>query len=767
MIRTVVILLWLAAPLSFTGWAMRLDESPAGPGDWGYRPSEVTKIALNPPGFTWHSCKKAAAYALQIAADPEFKHVVYARDGLPWNAHCPSLTLPHGTLYWRYGAKSRAGNSSDWSRVRSFQMPEGAVPFPQPPIEELLERIPAEHPRLFFRPEDIPRLRELADGPLADRWSELKARARRTLQDPPDTSEPPLYPKGTVRKSNEWRKTWWGNRMRVIAVADGAATLGFVYRISSDEKYAHAARDLVMAMTKWDPKGSTRYQYNDEAAMPALYMTSRAYSWAYPAFSKRDRKAVVKMMRIRGRQAFDRLRATHHLWRPYDSHNNRCWHYLGELAIAFYDEIPEAEAWLDYAMTLFYTCYPAWGDADGGWHEGTAYWNSYTSRFMLWADVIRSAFDIDIFERPFYQRTGYYAMYTMPPGAQTGGFGDLAVPMSPEQVAPLMAVLANGARNRHWQWYAETCGGHLPGGYLGFIHASHAAGLEPEAPTDLPTSTAFRGVGLALLNATILNGKENVQVHFKSSPFGRQSHGYNANNAFLLNLRGRPALVRSGARDIYGSSHHTRWMWDSKSDNAILVNGEGQIKHSPDATGRIAAFKTSPRLDLVVGEAGASYENLNRWTRRLAFFKPYAVLIHDVLEAPEPATYEWTLHGAGPFDIGEQVTWSGEPGNLAIRFLTPQGLVITQTDEMDPPPHDWASYKPSSWHLTAKTTEKAANQEFITIIAIDGAEVTVNYEKDTGTLLLDLPEGSAVVRLSPDAFRLTGLGVDWEIKQAR
>ena len=128
-------------------------------------------------------------------------------------------------------------------------------------------------------------------------------------------------------------------------------------------------------------------------------------------------------MRVRGRQAFDHLRRRSHLWHPYASHSNRAWHFLGELAIAFHGVIPEAETWLDYAMTIMYTAYPVWGDAAGGWHEGAGYWVSYMGRFMYWAFVAQSAFDIDVFERPFFRRTGYYGMYAAPPGATTVSAG--------------------------------------------------------------------------------------------------------------------------------------------------------------------------------------------------------------------------------------------------------------------------------------------------------------------------------------------------------
>ncbi|MCP4641765.1 MAG: DUF4962 domain-containing protein [bacterium] len=746
------VLVILGSILATSAWGIELDEEPAGAGEWGYRPADGSTPALNPPGFSWRPCEDAAGYVIQIARDQAFDDIVHAVEDVKWSAYCPPAVLPEGTLYWRYAARGAKGKQSGWSRVRSFTVKPDAVPFPKPSVAEQAARMPKEHPRLFFRPEDIDTFRQLSEGPLADRWRDLVRAADSAMGSPPDLTEPPKYPKGTVRKSDQWRKIWWGNRKRVAAVADRAALLGFVYRISGDEKYALAALDLLLAMTKWDPNGATSFSYNDEAAMPAMYYPARAYTWIRPVLSETDQAAIVEMMRIRGGQAFHRLR--HHLWCPYDSHANRAWHFLGEVAIAFYDDIPEAPEWLDYAMTIFYTAYPVWNDEDGGWHEGTGYWASYNARFMWWAFVMRAAFNVDVFDRPYYHRIGDFGLYTLPPGSERTGFGDQAT--SSNGVRGLMAVLAAGARNPYWRWYADTTGGSVGGSYLGFVFSASSTDLESTPPADLPTSTCFEGVGLAVMNTTLLHAKDNIQIQFKSSPFGTQSHGYNANNSFLLSMAGQRVLLRSGKRDVYGSPHHKDWMWHSRSDNAILVNGESQAKHSRNAVGRITAFETSPTLDAVVGEAGDAYTNLDRWTRRVAFFKPHAILIHDVLEAPEPSTYQLTLHAPGAFEIADgQATWSGEPGSIDVRFLQPAPLTITQTDQFEPPPAEWSHIKLNEWHLTAATPDKAANQQLLTVILLNDAPVDIQQDPaDPHKLTLALPDGPASITATPEAIEV-------------
>ena len=762
--------LLVAAFLSgFDSSAWELDERPAETEAWGFRPAEAAVVEVTPPSFTWRPDENASSYALEIARDNAFGDVVYRLEGIPWSAHCPDRPLDPGQYYWRYCGKDKEGNNSAWSRIRAFTVPEGCVVFPMPAPKELAARIPGAHPRLFLDGAEAAKLRGLAEGPLAKRWKGLVAQAEKLLPSPPDTSEPPKYPEGTERKGAEWRRIWWGNRTHAVKAADAAATLAFVYRIGGDRRYGEAARDILLAVCAWDPKGATNYRYNDEAAMPLLYLPSRAYTWAYDVFTPEERERVVSVMRVRGRDCYDSLRGRQHLWHPYSSHHNRAWHKLGELATVFYDVIPEAPTWLEYGMTVFYTCYPVWGDADGGWHEGQAYWLSYLSRFLYWALAMDAPYGINVFDKPFFKHAGDFGLYTCPPGTATGAFGDLAPDSSSGKIASLMGQMAAVSDNPYWQWYAEQHGDTGPGGYFGFLTAARARAVEARPPDALPSSKVFRGAGLAVLNTNLTDGKNNIQLHFKSSPFGTQSHGYNANNAFLLNLRGERALILSGKRDIYGSPHHAKWMWQTKSDNAILVNGEGQFPHTAESRGRITHFHTDDAFDLVAGEAGDSYANLDRWARRIFFFKPGVIVIHDVLDAPEPATFQWLLHAEHPFALGDQrVYLKTGTGTLDISFLKPAALALSQTDNFDPPPHEWAKFTLHEWHMTAATQTPETSGQFITVIQVDGVDAApAMTEEEAGTALsLALPGGAARILLAKERFQVQYGAVDavWEDK---
>ena len=518
-----------------------------------------------------------------------------------------------------------------------------------------------------------------------------------------------------VRGSDPWRAVWWGNRKATILALESAATLAFAWRISEREDYGRLAVRLLLECAAWDPRGATGYRYNDEAGMPYAYHFSRAYTLVHPLLTEDQRATCRAVMRARGREMYAHL-APRHLWKPYSSHSNRAWHFLGEVGIAFHGEIPEAADWTWFAVNVFANVYPVWSDADGGWHEGTAYWQSYLSRFTWWADVQRAALGLDAYELPFFSRAGDWAMYTMPPGTRGGGFGDLNAKRTSAGNRELMTTLASQASNPYWQWYVEQVGGSTPGsGWIGFLRAARGA-VEARPPDGLPTSRCFRGTGIAVLQSSLKSATDNVAILFKSSPFGSQSHGYEAQNAFLLYAYGERLLIRSGRRDSYGSKHHREWMWRTKSTNSLTLDGRGQTPHSASATGAITGFLTQPGAHWVEGEAAAAYAGrLDRFRRSILFLEPDLIVIHDRAGAREPGRFEWRLHAPTPFEP-EGGSFTVKNGGAACRvtFLSPPGLTFEQTDRFDPPPRERVQLV--EHHLTAATSAAAGAASLLAIV---------------------------------------------------
>ena len=154
----------------------------------------------------------------------------------------------------------------------------------------------------------------------------------------------------------------------------------------------------------------------------------------------------------------------------------------------------------------------------------------------------------------------------------------------------------------------------------------------------------------------------------------------------------------------------------------MTAGGVSQQRHDFRNTGAIAAFRTSPELDVVTGVLGDRYEdgNVTNFTRTVYFRKafPEAVLVVDRLAAKAPTTFEWHLHTpTGPFAIAGQhaVSARGACASAEVDFLWPEGLALAQTDAFDPPIGH--GYKLVEHHLTATTPQPATTALFVTLLA--------------------------------------------------
>lgn len=135
-----------------------LNETPAGDGEWGYHPADGSVSQVNPPSFSWRP-QENLRWELECSHDSTLGVITYSAHDIEFNVHCPPHTLAQGTYTWRYRGKDADGRFTNWSSPRTFTIAQDAAVMPLPQREELIARIPAAHPRLFVRPENIDTLR--------------------------------------------------------------------------------------------------------------------------------------------------------------------------------------------------------------------------------------------------------------------------------------------------------------------------------------------------------------------------------------------------------------------------------------------------------------------------------------------------------------------------------------------------------------------------------------------------------------------------------
>ncbi len=745
-------------PPQVSNRAPRIDEI-------GYLPAEEATVGTNPPALAWLPEHSAETYAVQLARDTKFTRDVITVSKTPYVLYTHTATLAPGKWWWRYACEGENGARSNWSKVRNFTIAPDARPFPRPSEGLILERLPRTHPRLMMRPEEVEALRKACLGPQRERWNQFREAAEEQLIQPL-TPEPPPYTNGK-EDASEWRRNYTAT-IKACAVAE---TLALSYRLSGEPRYGEGARKWLLHIASWDPAGTTSLETNDECGMPILFVTSRAYDWAYDALSESDREKLRAMIRARGEEAYKKLHGAPHEQKAYDSHQGRLWHFLAEAAIAYYGEVPESKKWLDYAFMMFWGWYPAFGDADGGWAQGLNYWRVYMLRSTWWLDTLQAAMKIDGTEKPFYQHVGDFSIYVAPPGGALVGFADYGEEY-PDQaprigyfepgIRGLGSVDAYFARLRakpEWQWYAEAYGRDaFPPTALGLLRALRSDPPVPKArpPLDWPKAKWFRGVGWVSLHTNLVDGREDVQVMMRSSQLGNISHSHADQNGIVLGAYGSPLLVNTGIRPWWDSPFFLQWYVATKAHNALEINGQGQSRNET-ATGKVIVFEPGDSYDYVVGDASPAYgKDVKRYRRHLLFLKPGVLVILDEVQGKEAVLMKSWMHGRAPFTIDQStghIELTFEQASLAGFLLAPGGLELAQTDKYPFPPE--LGTPPPEWHLTAQTMQKGAAAHIVAVLGIARAgqnpEVTdVKEASDEKTVTVQFRHAGQPVQVSFD-----------------
>ncbi|MBE3578233.1 MAG: DUF4962 domain-containing protein [Limnochordales bacterium] len=705
-----------------------LQEATPTEGQVGFRPRDGAVVTTNPPSFVWLPVPGATTYILEYSPDPSFPEGQTTRvTGIDLPLYTPAATLSSQTAwYWRYRAVlSGSGTLSPYSPVRSFQIAPDAAAFPLPSLDELHRRIPQSHPRLFVRPETLEELRRLASDPRAARiYEELLTDAEFELQLRKDAPLPP-EPGDPMASGTFDAQVWRDGMLMARSTTETMQNLAFLYLISGRRDIGELAKRWLLHFASWDPHGTSSAAKNDEVSMALLYRMSRAYTWLYDLLTPEERTKVREVMRERGQEAYRILRSLPFEVNPHNSHGGRTLGFLGEAAIAFFDEIPEAREWFDYVVRVFYALYPAWGGDDGGWAEGASYWKYYMQFVSEFVDALAVATGTDLMAKPFFRNTGYFKLYVHSPG--TGNpFGD----GNGEPVAALdtevMGWLARANQNPYFQWYVENSpGSPLPRSIFGFLRAARSPAPQAKPPVDLPQARLFRDVGWVAMHSNLASPEDDIRLVFKSSPYGSYSHSHADQNAFVLDAFGRPLVISSGYYPWYMSPHHANWTQQSISQNTILVDGRGQIPRSLAAKGEITRFFTTAAYDYTVGDASAAYTSpLLQFNRHILFVRPHFFVIFDELSASRRVRYDFLLHSplvVNTLDeAAQKVSIFNWPARLDVCFLASQLLDLAADDRFVPAPE--LPNLPNQWHLRARSPQ-TEDFQFLTVLLpqrIDG-----------------------------------------------
>ncbi len=729
-----------------------LDREPRE-GEVNYAPADGETSATNPPAFVWLPVQGGDRWIVQFAPDGDFEgHGVVTIEDWPLTVYTPHETLRPGKWAWRYGFATDFGPV--FSRVRRFTIPEDAVEFPLPRIDDVMARIPDVHPRAYFHRDDLEELRrKVQEDPV---YAEM---ARPIIQSAESKigeelyPEPDYLPEGGIERSRAYAACF--RSMRPFTA--GMEICAKAYILTGDERFGQEARRRLMHYMTWDPEGPTSVSNNDEAAMDIVMRCPRTYDWIWDLLTEQERETCRRVLAQRLQQVNDLHRRMPFTSRPYSSHPGRMIGFIIEGSIIFAHEVPEAREWLDYTLRLLWSVYPAWGTPDGGWAEGPSYWRAYISMLqpvVLLLDNVGVPFK----NKPFCRNNGWFGLYAVPIGGKMRPFGDGHEGTVGRGDGTVLYRWSTLYRNPYWRWYAQQLGagpGTAPGQF-GFYDPT----LEARAPTDIPQARVFPGIGIVAMHSRLSDPANDVYLLMRSSPYGSVSHSHASQNAIAIGAFGEALAISSGYYQLYGCPHHAQWTWETRAHNSILVDGEGQVKRSPTSRGRIVVFDDQNEYCYAVGDATEAYGGrLDLFLRRVLFIRPDVFVICDELDSAGESTFQWLLHAREEMALDEEaqsVLISAGEARLLTRLLAPQGLALSQVRGFPVAPE---RESPDQFHFTAETTQPAERQVFLAVLTAyrEGEEERVpeaeliDGEGGRGVLLRRGDESTLVVWKLGDA----------------
>jgi len=451
--------------------------------------------------------------------------------------------------------------------------------------------------------------------------------------------EPAGYPNDT-RVAPIWRQTYIDCQELIYAIRH----LAVAGQVLEDRDHLDTAKDWLLAASDWDPDGKTSRAYTDEWAFRVCLALAWGYDWLHDELTEKERAKVRKALLARTRQVADHaIKSASIQLFPYDSHAVRSVSaVMIPACIAMLGEEPEAEEWLHYSIEFLFT------------------------------------------------------VYTKAPNTRRGTFGDDSTMGDPvglkvgHNIRQFAGVTGKGA----YQWYFDEIIRNDPGTEMAFYNYGwwdlnfddmvfkHDFGeIEATPPTE--KLRHFKGIGWAAIQTHMDDPDRHIQFVMKSSPFGSISHSHGDQNAFCMSAFGEDLAIQSGYYVAFNSSMHMDWRRQTRSKNAILINGNGQYagKDKPKAfgaSGKILAAEEREDHIFISGDATAAYQSLTPEVtlakRDFYFVRDEYFVIVDTVDANTPVTIDWLLHANNPFELGSNTFRNaGEKAGFYGKVLWSEG----------------------------------------------------------------------------------------------
>lgn len=484
------------------------------------------------------------------------------------------------------------------------------------------------HPRLYFTPADIERIKAsgfarpayLNEGSFTVGYYGGKTV---TYPLPPVQPAPMGPPPGFTAGDYPY----WTGMSRAIEVR--MEDLALSYLTTGDERYAKTAIDYALSLAKW--KTWNEFGYTSLSVAHLTFGMIAVYDILYDRMTEEERRTIRRAVI---EKAIIPISAV----APKEVDHNI--HLLGNMAmgLAALTFLGEEDGMASHIKTI--KDWAVWyldARANSGKTEGLGYTSYALENLVKFADALgRITGDNDLMDHPYLRdELARWAIYFMAPG------GKSLVNFSDAGYGPgfyiTMNVLARRYGNGYAGWYLEKTGLADSTSFESVVYGS--GDLPVTSPDSWPEAGAFN-IGWAALRSGWGDGDTLLAFLSSSSDLG---HNHMDQNHFVLNTNGEWLIIDPGYQDYSpGPKHDVTYA--TIGHNAMLFDGKGQ---SVKGGGVMVGFLASPVLDYVAGDATAAYANLGlgKWQRDILSIKPgYFLMIDEVKAGARERSVDLLLH---------------------------------------------------------------------------------------------------------------------------
>lgn len=525
------------------------------------------------------------------------------------------------------------GKAFAWGLLACFAVlysgGQGSAKAPQ--TQSLLSSLQTSHPRLIATNKNLDRVRQLIKTePLAKAWhNKLRQQAEKILGQAP--IEYKLIGPRLLAQSR--------------LCLDRVYTLGLVYRLDGDRRFADRAKKELMtaaAFQDWNPS-----HYLDVAEMTHAF--GIGYDWLFDSLTAEERTTLRNSIVEKGLKPsfIEKLpngaRAYNWWLRVTNNWNQVCNGGLTVGALAIADEEPElAERVISRAIESIKLPMSSYAP-DGGWDEGPGYWHYATSYNVYFLAALETALGSDfapiqsMLKMPGVSVTGDFRMHSAGPIGRSFNYADAGDHV---EAAPELFWLAQKFNGPVWSWHERQRSGSPHATDLIWFDA-RSAGARAE---HMPLDAVFKGIDVAFFRSSWEDSNA-TYLGFKGGN-NKASHSHLDLGTFVMDARGYRWAIDLGSDNYnlpayFGNRRWTYYRLKTEGHNTLVING---VNQTASARAPIIAFDSTPERAFAIADLTAAYPMTKRVWRGVAMLDREQVMIEDEIEATNPVEIVWGMH---------------------------------------------------------------------------------------------------------------------------